>query len=53
LGVTNIWVIDPELRVGYYATPSKLEPVEDAVMRVDGTSIAISLVGVFAELDGI
>ena len=51
LGIANIWVIDPELRVGYYASPGKLEAVVDNVMRVSETSIEISLAEVFAELD--
>jgi len=51
MGISNIWVIDPELRVGYYASPGKLEAVSDNVMHVSGTDIEISLVEVFAELN--
>jgi len=51
MGISNIWVIDPELRVGYYASPGKLEAVSDNVLRVGGTDIEISLVEVFGELD--
>jgi Uma2 family endonuclease len=53
LGVKNIWVIDPEKCVGYYATSSGLEKSIDGVMQVPGTEITISLAEVFGELDGV
>jgi Uma2 family endonuclease len=51
LGVPNIWVIDPEKRVGYYATANGLTQTSDGVLRAQGTPIEISLAEVFAELD--
>jgi Uma2 family endonuclease len=51
LGVKSIWVIDPEKRVGYYASSAGLDQSSDGVMRVSGTEIMISLAHVFAELD--
>ncbi|HEY5329916.1 MAG TPA: Uma2 family endonuclease [Acidobacteriaceae bacterium] len=51
LGVTHIWVVDPAKRMGYYASADGLVRAEDHVLRVSGTSIAISLGDVFAELD--
>jgi Uma2 family endonuclease len=51
LGVKNIWVIDPEKRVGYYASAGGLDKSLDGIMTVSGTRINISLTEVFAELD--
>jgi len=51
LGVANIWVIDPEKRIGYYALAGKLDRVEDGMLRVSGTPIEISLAQIFAELN--
>jgi len=51
LGVKHIWVIDPEKRVGYEASPGRLEQAKDGYLRVAGTAIQISLAEVFAELD--
>jgi Uma2 family endonuclease len=51
LGVTSIWVIDPEKRIGYYASTRGFERSPDGVMKIDGTTIEINLAGIFAELD--
>jgi Uma2 family endonuclease len=51
MGVENIWVIDPWKRHGYYAGSRGFEQPADGVLRIAGTNIAISLAGVFAELD--
>lgn len=51
LGVKNIWVIDPEKRVGYYASQGRLHRAEDQTLSVPGTPIKVSLAEVFAELD--
>jgi Uma2 family endonuclease len=51
LGVTNIWVIDPEKRIGYYASAAGLDRATDDMLRVDGTAVRISLTEIFAELD--
>jgi Uma2 family endonuclease len=51
MGVEKIWAIDPWKRHGYYAGRRGFTQPEDGVLRIDGTPITISLVGVFAELD--
>jgi len=51
MGVEHIWILDPWIRVGYYASARGFLQPEDGVLRIDGTAIAVSLAEVFAELD--
>jgi Uma2 family endonuclease len=51
MGVEHIWILDPWMRVGYYASQRGFQQPEDGVLRISGTPIAISLAEVFAELD--
>jgi Uma2 family endonuclease len=51
MGVANVWAINPWNRLAYYATVRGFSQPEDGVLRIPGTSIAISLAEVFAELD--
>lgn len=50
MGVAYIWVIDPLRRKAYYGSNEGFEPVSGS-LAVPGTSIAIPLEEVFAELD--
>lgn len=51
MGVGHIWAVDPWLRVGYVASMRGFVQPEDGVLLVEGTSIAVTLVDVFTELD--
>jgi len=51
IGVKKTWVIDPWRRVGYHATVEGFNQPSDGVLRLEGTSIQVSLVEVFSELD--
>lgn len=51
MGVEHIWVIDPLARVGYYASSRGFVQPEDGVLRIEGTTISVTLAEVFAELD--
>jgi len=51
MGVKNSWVVDPWRRKAYASGPDgKLHPVSDC-LTVEGTSIAITVPEIFAELD--
>jgi Uma2 family endonuclease len=51
IGVKRTWVIDPWKRIGYHASVEGFIQPEDGILRVEGTSIQVSLAEVFAELD--
>ena len=51
MGVENVWVVDPWNRIAYYASGRGFQRPDDAVLRINGTPIAIPLAEVFAELD--
>jgi Uma2 family endonuclease len=51
MGVQNIWVLDPWDRTAYYASRRGFTQPEDGTLRIEGTSIAITLADVFAQLD--
>jgi Uma2 family endonuclease len=51
VGVRDIWIIDPWKRVGYAASPKGFTQPDDRVFRVNGSSIAVSLEDIFAQLD--
>jgi Uma2 family endonuclease len=51
IGVKTTWVIDPWKRVGYHASDQGFIQPADGVLRLEGTSIQVSLAEVFAELD--
>jgi hypothetical protein len=51
IGVKDVWVIDPWRRVAYEETASGLSEPADGVLRVSGTSVEISLVEIFRQLD--
>jgi Uma2 family endonuclease len=51
MGVENIWAINPWKKLGYVASARGFERVEDGMLRIEGTLIAINLFDVFAELD--
>jgi Uma2 family endonuclease len=50
-GVENIWIIDPESRTAYTATPGGLHPVRTNELTVPETPIRVVLSDLFAELD--
>ena len=51
MGVEHIWLFDPWIRVGYYASSRGFLQPEDGELQIPGTPIVISLAEVFAELD--
>jgi Uma2 family endonuclease len=51
VGVKDIWVIDPWKRVAYEETADGLSEPADAVLRVSGTAVEISLAEIFRQLD--
>ncbi|HZL25027.1 MAG TPA: Uma2 family endonuclease [Acidobacteriaceae bacterium] len=51
IGTKDIWVIDPWKRVAYEETSNGLRQLEDGILRVQGTSIEVSLADIFAQLD--
>ena len=50
-GVEHIWILDPERRAAYTASPSGLHPVRTNELCVPGTPIRVVLSELFAELD--
>jgi Uma2 family endonuclease len=50
-GVENIWIIDPERRSAWTASPAGLNLVRNGELTVDGTPIRVVLSNLFAELD--
>ncbi len=51
MGVENIWIIDPNLRKAWTASPSGIAPLTADVFTVPGTPIRIPLADIYAELD--
>ena len=51
MGVGQVWVVDPWTRVGYHASAESYVQPEDGMLRVPGTSIAVSLQELFAAMD--
>lgn len=51
LGVQHIWAIDPWKRRAWYCSTRGFEQPADGILLIAGTPIAITLAGVFAELD--
>jgi Uma2 family endonuclease len=51
MGVEHIWIIDPVRRQAWVATADGSQTHVETEFTVPGTSIRISLAGVFAELD--
>lgn len=50
MGVQTIWLIDPFLRHAWFGSMKGFERVTDT-LTVEGTSVAVELAAVFAELD--
>jgi Uma2 family endonuclease len=50
-GIENVWVIDPNARVGYRGTKTGLELARSGDLAIPGTPIRIVLAELFAELD--
>jgi len=50
-GIENIWIVDPEPRLGYRYTAAGLEEVRTGELSVPGTPIRLVLSEMFAELD--
>jgi Uma2 family endonuclease len=48
LGVENVWILDPESRKAWVATPGNLRE-ETARLEVQGTGIQVPLPGIFEE----
>ena len=51
MGVEHIWVIDPWMRIGYYASTRGFVQPDDGFLQIEGTPISVSLAEAFAELD--
>ena len=51
MGVANIWVVDPWLRIGYIASARGFEHPAVGIFTVPGTPIQLVLADLFAELD--
>jgi Uma2 family endonuclease len=51
VGVKDVWVVDPWKRVAYEEKSDGLKEPEDAVLRVTGTAVEISLAEIFRQLD--
>jgi hypothetical protein len=51
VGVKDIWVIDPWKRVAYEETADGLSEPADAVLRVSGSAVEVSLAEIFRQLD--
>ncbi|HEY5329918.1 MAG TPA: Uma2 family endonuclease [Acidobacteriaceae bacterium] len=51
IGTQDIWVIDPWKRVAYEESANGLRQPGDGILRVQGTSIEVSLADIFAQLD--
>jgi Uma2 family endonuclease len=52
-GIENVWVIDPNARVGYRGGSKGLERISGGEFAVSGTSILIQISDLFARLDKI
>jgi len=50
-GIANVWVIDPNARVGYRGTNTGLELARSGELAIPETPIRIVLADLFAELD--
>lgn len=51
MGVTNLWIIDPQQRIGYiYTSPDNLKLVADR-LTIPESPIYLDLPAIFAELD--
>ena len=51
LGVEHIWIVDPWKRLAYIASTRGFIQPEGNTLQIPGTSIAIELHTLFAELD--
>ncbi|SEC49479.1 Uma2 family endonuclease [Terriglobus roseus] len=51
MGVSNIWLIDPQERIAYVYGPGGLERQQDLILRAPGTDIALDVNDLFADLD--
>jgi len=49
MGVPVCWVVDPAARRGYTFDRGGLHPVEDGIMRLEATTLELSLDALFAE----
>ena len=51
MGVESIWVLDPETRTGYHASPFGVMEPEDGVLRVKDSPVQVVLSEPWAEFD--
>ena len=51
MGVESIWVLDPETRTGYHASPFGIMEPEDGVLRVKDSPVQVVLSELWAEFD--
>jgi len=51
MGVENVWIIDPSLRLAWTTIHGSLSPVREDALSVAGTEIVIPLADLFAELN--
>ncbi|MGI4853166.1 MAG: Uma2 family endonuclease [Janthinobacterium lividum] len=51
MGVSNIWLIDPQERLAYTFGPGGLQQQEDYILRVAATEIAMDVNQLFIDLD--